>query len=61
MNVVLFFTAVAAFLGIMAESILIQQKCVDTIKKMNPEKTASVYDVRFRKKWMDSCLLLSCV
>ena len=22
---------------------------------MNPEKTASVYDVRFQKKWMDSC------
>lgn len=55
MNIVLFFTAVAAFLGIMVESTLIQQKCVDTIKKMNPEKTASVYDVRFQKKWMDSC------
>ena len=27
MNIVLFFTAVAAFLGIMVESILIQQKC----------------------------------
>lgn len=54
-NIVLFFTAVAAFLGIMIEAILIQQKCVDTIKKMNPEKTASVYDIRFQKKWMDSC------
>lgn len=50
-----FFTAVAAFLGIMIETVLVQQKCVDTIKKMNPEKTASVYDIRFRKKWMDSC------
>ena len=22
---------------------------------MNPEKTASVYDTKFQKKWMDSC------
>ncbi|MDY4515087.1 MAG: DUF3169 family protein [Lachnospiraceae bacterium] len=23
--------------------------------KPNPEKTASVYDTKFQKKWMDSC------
>ena len=39
----------------MIEAVIIQQKCVDAAKKMNPEKTASVYDTKFQKKWMDSC------
>ena len=39
----------------MIEAVVFQQKCVDTTKKMNPEKTASVYDAKFQKKWMDSC------
>ena len=26
-----------------------------TAKKTNPEKTVSVYDTKFQKKWMDSC------
>lgn len=34
---------------------MIQQKCVDSAKKTNPEKTVSVYDIKFQKKWMDSC------
>jgi hypothetical protein len=28
---------------------------VDAAKKTNPEKTASVYDLKFQKKWMDNC------
>ena len=24
-------------------------------KKTNPEKTVSVYDMKFQKKWLDSC------
>lgn len=54
-NMVPFFIGVAAFLAIMIEAIIIQQKCVDAAKKTNPEKTASVYDSKFQKKWMDSC------
>lgn len=50
-----FFIGVAAFFAIMIESVIIQQKCVDAAKKTNPEKTASVYDTKFQKKWMDSC------
>lgn len=46
---------IAAFIAIMIEAVIIQQKCVDAAKKMNPEKTASVYDTKFQKKWMDSC------
>ena len=50
-----FGAAIIAFLCIMAESVIIQQKCVDSIKIMNPEKTASVYDMKFQKKWMETC------
>lgn len=50
-----FVVCLIAFLGILAETVIIQQKCVDASKKTNPEKTASVYDTKFHKKWMDSC------
>lgn len=50
-----FFIGIGAFVGIMIEAVILQQKCVDTTKIMNPEKTASVYDTKFQKKWMDSC------
>ena len=46
---------IAAFFGIMVETTIIQQKCVDTAKQINPEKKASVYDMRFQKKWMEAC------
>lgn len=51
----LFFVGIAAFFGIMIETVIIQQKCVDTVKRTNPEKTASIYDLKFQKKWMDCC------
>lgn len=35
--------------------VLLQQKAVDLTRRMNPEKQGSVYDVKFQKKWMDSC------
>ncbi len=54
-NTVPFFVSMGAFIAIMIEAVLIQQRCVDAAKKTNPEKTASVYDVDFHKKWMDSC------
>lgn len=54
-NTLSFFIGIVAFFGIMIESVIIQQKCVDASKKTNPEKTASVYDTKFQKKWMDSC------
>ena len=46
---------IASFFAILIEAVLIQQKCVDAVKAMNPEKTASVYDTKFQKKWLDSC------
>lgn len=33
----------------------IQQKVVDLIRLMNPEKKGSVYEFKFQKKWFDSC------
>ena len=52
---IVFFIGIASFFAIMIEAILFQQKCVDTTKQMNPEKKASVYDMRFQKKWIDDC------
>lgn len=49
------FSSVAAFFVIMVEAILIQQKCIDTVRQINPEKKVSVYDMKFQKKWVDSC------
>lgn len=54
-SIVSFIVGVVGFFAIMIETVIIQQKCVDATKKMNPEKTASVYDTKFQKKWMDSC------
>ncbi len=54
-NIVPFFIGIAAFFTILIEAVLIQQKCVDAAKKTNPEKTVSVYDTKFQKKWMDRC------
>lgn len=47
--------AIVTFLIIVAEGIIIQQKAVDITKIMYPEKTASGYDLKFQKKWVDSC------
>lgn len=47
--------ALAGFMVILIESVVLQQKCVDLGKKIQPEKTASVYDTKFHKKWLESC------
>ena len=54
-SMVSFVVGIVGFFAILIEAVIIQQKCVDTAKKTNPEKTASVYDTKFQKKWMDSC------
>lgn len=50
-----FFMAIATFLAILFEAILIQQKSIDLVKTLNPEKKGSVYDIKFHKKWLESC------
>lgn len=44
-----------AFIVSMILVFLCQQKAVDLTKRMNPEKRGSVYDMKFQKKWYDSC------
>ena len=51
----LFFVAIVAFFAVMIEAILVQQKCVDAAKETNPEKKASVYDMKFHQKWLEDC------
>lgn len=34
---------------------VIQQKVIDLEKQINPEKQGSVYDMKFAKKWEESC------
>ena len=47
--------AIAGFFAVLIEAILIQQKCVDAARQINPEKKASIYDMRFQQKWMEDC------
>lgn len=35
--------------------VLVQQKIVDLVRRMNPEKQVSVYDSKFQKKWYNTC------
>lgn len=45
----------AFFLVDMVAIVLLQQKVVDLTRRMNPEKEGSVYDRKFKKKWLESC------
>lgn len=36
-------------------TIMITRKCVELIKKINPEKQGDILDVNFKKKWEESC------
>lgn len=47
--------SIAAFVVIMIEEILFQQKAIDAARKVSPEKKVSVFDTKFQKKWLDSC------
>ena len=44
-----------SFMASLAAMIVLQQKAVDLVKRMNPEKQGSVYDLKFQKKWLASC------
>lgn len=45
----------AAFLVFIFLNLFLQKACVNLEKKINPEKKGSVYDLKFRKKWLASC------
>ena len=46
---------VAAFVVVLAITIILQQRLVDLVKQLYPEKKASVYDTKFQKKWFSQC------
>lgn len=48
-------TVLFSFAGGVAWVVVLQQKMVDLEKLLNPEKRGSVYDMRFAKKWEESC------
>lgn len=52
---VLFPLSLAAFLIGLVEGIMLERRFVDLAKRMAPEKDGSVYDLKFRKKWLASC------
>ena len=54
-NEVMFFITIAGVAISMVLSVVLQQKIIDFVKEMNPEKKGSVYDLKFQKKWMDTC------
>lgn len=50
----LFITSIVFMVG-MIMTIVLQQKVVDSIRLINPEKKGSVYDMNFNRKWEESC------
>lgn len=46
---------VAEFIAAAVAIVVLQQWTVDLTKTMNPEKRGSVYDLKFQRKWLESC------
>lgn len=54
-SALLFFLALGCFAVSLVMFVVSQQKIVDLAKQLYPEKRGSVYDMRFAKKWYESC------
>lgn len=54
-SIVMLVISVVVFIGALLGSMLINKKCVDTEKLLNPEKRGSVLDNSFQKTWLASC------
>ncbi|MBE5944208.1 MAG: DUF3169 family protein [Lachnospiraceae bacterium] len=52
---VLMFAIMGVFILSFVVMMLIQKKCIDLTKDMNPEKQGSIFDVKFTEKWEESC------
>ena len=46
---------VIAFVAVLVITIMLQQRLVDLVKQLYPEKKASVYDTKFQKEWFNQC------
>jgi hypothetical protein len=49
------FWTLGGFIFAIVFVVVAQQKLVNFIKEINPEKRGSVYDLKFSKKWKESC------
>lgn len=54
-NWILYIVVLIAFIGENFGGLRLQQLIVDFEKVLNPEKKGSIYDVKFHKKWTESC------
>lgn len=52
---ILFIVSILFFVAHLVYTMVFQQKIVDFVKIMNPEKQGSVYDLKFQDKWYESC------
>ena len=46
---------VIAFVVVLVITVMLQQRIVDLVKQLYPEKKASVYDTKFQKEWFAQC------
>ena len=46
---------VAAYIVVLVITMILQQRLVDLVKQLYPEKKVSVYDTKFQKKWFAQC------
>ena len=46
---------IIAFSVVMVITLILQQRLVDLVKRLYPEKKASVYDTKFQKEWLAQC------
>lgn len=51
----LFLISIISLIAVIMEVLVIGQKCVDATKRINPEKKASYFDMKFQKKWLEDC------
>ena len=47
---------VAAYIVVLVITMILQQRLVDLVKQLYPEKKVSVYDTNFQKKWFAQCV-----
>lgn len=53
-NVIYVSVAIAGFLAVFVESVLMQQRAIDAMRRLYPEKKVSIYDLKFQKKLMET-------
>ncbi len=51
----LFMVSLVFFVLTIAGAFMLQQKSVNLLKEMNPEKKCSTFDMKFEQKWYESC------